>query len=59
MNCVCPGTIDTPLMHGAVAKMVELEGGDAQPRYDWLQVSARDSRRGLGSLSVSPPEEDL
>ena len=46
VNCVCPGTIDTPLMHGAVAKIVELEGGEAQPRYDWLKTAQPVPRLG-------------
>ncbi|KAH8054835.1 hypothetical protein JL722_8786 [Aureococcus anophagefferens] len=38
VNCVCPGTIDTPLMHGAVADFVEKKGAKAE-LYAWLEPS--------------------
>ena len=46
VNCVCPGTIDTPLMHGAVADFVEKKGAKAEELYAWLETAQPLPRLG-------------
>jgi NAD(P)-dependent dehydrogenase (short-subunit alcohol dehydrogenase family) len=48
VNCVCPGTIDTPLMRKAVAHMADLAGdGDIEGRVKWLETAQPFPRLGL------------
>jgi NAD(P)-dependent dehydrogenase (short-subunit alcohol dehydrogenase family) len=48
VNCVCPGTIDTPLMRAAVEHMAELAGdGDIEGRVKWLETAQPFPRLGL------------
>jgi len=47
VNCVCPGTIDTPLMRKAVEHMTELAGdGDVAGRVKWLETAQPYPRLG-------------
>ena len=46
VNCVCPGTIETPLMHGAVQKMVAEKGAVAAEIYDALNTAQPVPRVG-------------
>ena len=46
INCVCPGTIDTPLYHKAVARYCELTDNDKQDVYDALAKSQPIQRVG-------------
>ena len=46
VNCVCPGTIDTPLMHGAVQDFVKQKGANAQELYTWLETAQPLPRLG-------------
>ena len=45
-NCVCPGTIDTPLMHGAVQDFVAKKGAKAEDLYAWLNTAQPLPRLG-------------
>lgn len=48
VNCVAPGTIDTPLMHKAVEHMAELAGdGDVEGRVKWLETAQPFPRLGM------------
>ena len=47
VNCVCPGTIDTPLMRKAVAHMADLAGDDdIAGRVKWLETAQPFPRLG-------------
>ena len=46
VNCVCPGTIDTPLMHGAVQDFVAKKGAKAEDLYAWLNTAQPLPRLG-------------
>ena len=47
VNCVCPGTIDTPLMRKAVKHMTDLAGdGDVEGRVKWLETAQPFPRLG-------------
>mmetsp|Transcript_6118 Transcript_6118/g.18078 ORF Transcript_6118/g.18078 Transcript_6118/m.18078 type:complete len:129 (+) Transcript_6118:700-1086(+) len=46
VNCVCPGTIDTPLMHGAVQDFVDQKGAKAAELYEWLETAQPLPRMG-------------
>jgi NAD(P)-dependent dehydrogenase (short-subunit alcohol dehydrogenase family) len=47
VNCVCPGTIDTPLMHKAVEHMADLAGDhDVEGRVKWLETAQPFPRLG-------------
>ena len=47
VNCVCPGTIDTPLMRKAVEHMTDLAGdGDVEGRVKWLETAQPYPRLG-------------
>lgn len=47
VNCVCPGTIDTPLMRKAVEHMAELAGDhDVDGRVKWLETAQPFPRLG-------------
>ena len=46
VNCICPGTIDTPLMHGAVQDFVKQKGANAQELYTWLETAQPLPRLG-------------
>ena len=45
-NGVGPGTIDTPLMHGAVQDFVKQKGANAQELYTWLETAQPLPRLG-------------
>lgn len=45
-NCVCPGTIDTPLMHGAVADFASKKGEAKDDLYTWLATAQPFPRIG-------------
>ena len=48
VNCVCPGTIDTPLMRKAVQHMAELAGdGDVEGRVKWLETAQTFPQLGM------------
>jgi NAD(P)-dependent dehydrogenase (short-subunit alcohol dehydrogenase family) len=47
VNCVCPGTIDTPLMRKAVEHMADLAGDhDVEGRVKWLETAQPLPRLG-------------
>ena len=46
VNCICPGTIDTPLMHGAVQDFVKQKGANAEELYTWLETAQPLPRLG-------------
>ena len=46
VNCICPGTIDTPLMHGAVQDFVKQKGANADELYTWLETAQPLPRLG-------------
>ena len=53
VNCICPGTIDTPLMHGAVQDFVKQKGANAQELYTWLETAQPLPRLGrLGEVAA-------
>jgi NAD(P)-dependent dehydrogenase (short-subunit alcohol dehydrogenase family) len=46
INCVCPGTIDTPLYHHAVKKFSERKGLNTDEVYKWIEVAQPITRVG-------------
>ncbi|KAJ8605378.1 hypothetical protein CTAYLR_002385 [Chrysophaeum taylorii] len=46
VNVVCPGTIDTPLMHGAVALFSAKRNVNKDDLYEWLQTAQPFPRVG-------------
>ena len=47
INCVCPGTIETPLYHGAVANFSERKGMDKDDVYEIIKTAQPIPRVGL------------
>lgn len=47
INCVCPGTIDTPLYHHAVGRFSTEKGFDKQEVYDLIKTAQPIQRVGL------------
>eukprot|EP00927_Polykrikos_kofoidii_P056733 TRINITY_DN5080_c0_g1_i3.p1 TRINITY_DN5080_c0_g1~~TRINITY_DN5080_c0_g1_i3.p1 ORF type:complete len:274 (-),score=51.52 TRINITY_DN5080_c0_g1_i3:113-907(-) len=46
VNCVCPGTIDTPLMRAAAAHFAELQGNDVEKLVTFLATAQPYPRLG-------------
>lgn len=46
VNCICPGSIDTPLLHGAVRDFVQQKGANAEELYAWLETAQPLPRLG-------------
>lgn len=46
VNGVCPGTIDTPLMHGAVARFADFKSQPKEELYKWLETAQPYPRLG-------------
>lgn len=46
VNCICPGTIDTPLLHGAVDRFVHLTGADREQVYQSIATAQPMPRIG-------------
>ena len=46
VNCVCPGTIDTPLMHGAVREFSKKMNKEPSELYEWLNTAQPIPRLG-------------
>jgi len=46
VNCVCPGTIDTPLMHKAVDTFSGLNAQPKEDLYNWLETAQPLPRLG-------------
>lgn len=47
INCVCPGTIETPLYHNAVANFSNMKGLDKEEVYRLIKTAQPISRVGL------------
>ena len=46
VNCVCPGTIDTPFVKGAVSDFAKKKNQDPNALYDWLKTAQPFPRLG-------------